>query len=186
MTAAEPRPEFSRPIRADRVGREPKHRRIEASPAECARLAERLGVAELKRLVADVTLQRHGGGRIGLTGELEAELVQLCVVSLEPVAARIEERFLIEFIEPPDGAEPAVVESVISLEAGDPPEPVRDGVIDLGEAVVQQLAVAIDPYPRAPGAVAAWPGQESEAAAPEDGRHPFAGLGSTQKTRGNP
>lgn len=186
MSAAEPHPEFSRPIRADQVGRGPRRRRIEATPAECARLARRLGVAELKRLTAELALQRGAGGRIELTGEFEAELVQLCVVSLEPVPARIAERFSFELVEPPPGGEPEVVETVIALDAGEPPEPIRDGVIDLGEAVVQQLAVAIDPYPRAPDAVAGWPGKESEHADPAAGRHPFAGLDSARKGRRNP
>lgn len=175
-----PQPEFSRPIRADQVGREPKRRRIEANVAERARLAERLGLAELNRLVADVELRRRGGGRIELAGELEAELVQLCVVTLEPVPASIRESFATAFMELPEGVEEAA-ESVISLDQTEPPEPIRDGSLDLGEAVVQQLAVAIDPYPRAPGAVADWPGKESEGQAESAGRRPFAGLKMTPK-----
>lgn len=186
MTAAEPHPEFSRPIRADKIGREPKHRHIEANPAECAALARRLGVVELRRLVADVTLRRGVGGRIELGGEFQAELVQLCVVSLEPVPARIAEAFSIELIEPPPDGTPEAVEALIALDAADPPEPIRDGVIDLGEAVVQQLAVAIDPYPRAPGAAADWPGKESEAPDADRGRRPFAGLDSARKGPRNP
>lgn len=175
-----PHPEFSRPIRADQVGREPKQRRIEANEAERARLAERLGLAELKRLVADVELRRRGGGRIELAGDLEAELVQLCVVTLEPLPAHIGESFTMEFMELPEAAEGAT-ESVISLDQAEPPEPIRHGMIDLGEAVVQQLAVAIDPYPRAPGAVAEWPGKEAEGEAENLGRRPFAGLKATPK-----
>ena len=34
----------------------------------------------------------------------------------------------------------------------DPPEQIENGEIDLGETIVQYLGVAIDPYPRAPGA----------------------------------
>jgi len=171
MAAPEPKPEFSRPLRADQVGREPKRRHVEANPAECARLAERLGLAELKRLVADLEIVRRGGGRIDLAGELEADLVQLCVVSLEPLPAHIRESFSVEFIELPEDAESETAESVVALDAGDPPELLRGGFIDLGEAVVQELAVAIDPYPRAPGAVAEWPGKaaEPEAPAPADG-----------------
>jgi hypothetical protein len=50
-----------------------------------------------------------------------------------------------------------------------------DDTIDLGEVVVEQLALTLDPYPRAPGAVfdpAALPGYE----APEAEVSPFAAL----------
>jgi hypothetical protein len=181
VTQGAPRPEFSRTVRVDQIGREPKRRHIEASAAECARLAERLGLAELKRLVADLELRRLGGGRIELAGELEAELVQLCVVTLEPLPARIRESIALEFLELPAGAEEPSGASVIALDQAEPPEPIREGTIDLGEAVVQQLAVAIEPYPRAPGAVAQWPGKESEDEAESAGRRPFAGLDRTRK-----
>src|SRR3546814_17044110 len=44
------------------------------------------------------------------------------------------------------------VEVEFTLADEDPPEPFENGCIDLGEIVVQHLAVALDPYPRAPGA----------------------------------
>ena len=40
----------------------------------------------------------------------------------------------------------------IDVEQEDPPETVGPEGLDLGETVVQQLAVAIDPYPRVAGA----------------------------------
>lgn len=186
MTASEPKPEFSRPLRADQVGREPKRRHLEANPAECARLAERLGLAEMKSLAADVELVRRGGGRIDLAGEFDAEFVQLCVVTLEPLPARLHESFAAEFIELPEEAESAAAETVVAFGDGDPPEPVRGGFIDLGEVVVQELAVAIDPYPRAPGAIADWPGKAAEPEPPGSGRRPFAALDPTRKDREKP
>ena len=60
-------------------------------------------------------------------------------------------------------------------EAEGPPEPVGPQGIDLGEAVAQQLAIALDPYPRAPGA-----------ALPEEPRAaggPFAALKSLKRGR---
>ncbi len=41
---------------------------------------------------------------------------------------------------------------MVEPEAAEVPEPVGPGGIDLGEAVAQQLALALEPYPRAPGA----------------------------------
>ena len=42
---------------------------------------------------------------------------------------------------------------VIEPDAEEPPQPFVDGAIDIGEAVAEQLAIELDPGPRAPGAV---------------------------------
>jgi uncharacterized metal-binding protein YceD (DUF177 family) len=167
--------EFSRTIRVERIGREEIERRIEAKPDERAALAERLGLTSLEQLQAELRLKRLSRGRIAVEGRLEARLTQLCVVSLEPVAARIEGEFVVEFVEAGPGPE---TEAVISIDSVDPPEPIEDGQIDLGEAVVQQLAERIDPYPRAPGADATW--QDKNPAMSEPKR-PFAALSALQK-----
>ena len=60
-------------------------------------------------------------------------------------------------------------------EIPDPPEPIVNGVIDLGRLATDALFLAIDPYPRKPDAVFEPP---VEAADPED--HPFAALKALQ------
>ena len=74
-------------------------------------------------------------------------MAQSCVVTLEPVAARVADRFMRHFVQ---GDLPAEDEVVIDPEADDPAEPLGDGLVDAGEIVTQQLALALDPYPRAP------------------------------------
>ena len=167
--------EFSRTIRVERIGREEIERRIEAKPDERAALAERLGLASLDLLQADLRLKRLSRGRIAVEGRFEARLTQLCVVSLEPVAAQIEGEFAVEFVEAGPGPE---TEAVVAIDSADPPEPIEDGLIDLGEAVVQQLAERIDPYPRAPGADLTW---QDEKPAMSEPKRPFAALSALQK-----
>jgi hypothetical protein len=60
-------------------------------------------------------------------------------------------------------------------EIPDPPEPIENGVIDLGRLATDVLFLAIDPYPRKPGAVFK---PVVTAADPED--HPFAALKALQ------
>jgi uncharacterized metal-binding protein YceD (DUF177 family) len=184
MDTPVPTPEFSRPVRGERIGREPKSRHLEANAAERGKLAERLGLLALSRLVADVEFRRRGGGRIELRGSFEADLVQSCVVTLAPVPASVAESFEMSFIEVDPGAEPEERETTISLEGAEPPEPVAGGAIDLGEAVAQQLAVAIDPYPRAPEATPGW--SDDPAGEGEARPHPFADLAKLRKTGENP
>jgi uncharacterized metal-binding protein YceD (DUF177 family) len=85
-----------------------------------------------------------------LAATLSADLVQACVVTLEPVRARIDERFTLLYRAGADAGDTAIVLSG----ATELVEPLPDTVLDIGEAVAQQLSLTLDPYPRAPGAAA--------------------------------
>jgi hypothetical protein len=61
------------------------------------------------------------------------------------------------------------------IEIPDPPEPIVDGVIDLGRVATDALYLGIDPYPRKPDAVFE---PLVVAVDPED--HPFAALKALQ------
>lgn len=159
--------EFSRPVDIDRLPPDETMHEIAATAAERAALAERFGLLSLDGLEARVKLARLAGGLIRLDAELVAEAVQECVVTLEPVSTHIEDSFVLLYGEPA-GAEGEVTVSGESELV----EPLSGGSIDIGEAVAQQLSLALDPFPRAPGAEAPSP--------PEDGKpspeSPFAAL----------
>lgn len=117
---------------------------FEASEAECQALAARFDLVALGRLSGRARLERiRGGGTIRLTGRLEADVVQSCIVSLEDVPARIAEDFGCRFTR-------ALESDDMSWE--DDVELLAGAEIDLGEVFAQQLGVALDPYPRAEGA----------------------------------
>jgi uncharacterized metal-binding protein YceD (DUF177 family) len=167
-------PEFARPIAADSVGSQTQHREIVADAAERAALARRFGLLSLDRLSATLELRRQAGEVIRLTGRLIGDVVQSCVVSLAPVPAHIEADFEASYA----AAElPAVDLDPLDH---DVPEPLIDGEIDLGEAVAQQLAIVLDPYPRAPGA--ALPAGDFAGAGEQTGKkRPFAVLETLKK-----
>src|SRR6185295_14019404 len=133
-----PQAEFSRPIAADQIGPQETEREIVANATERARLVERFGLLALDRLSATLSLKRGCGGLIQVHGRLEAEVVQACVVTLEPVRSRLSESFTVAF---GIGSTAATGAVVIGLEEADPPEELIEGRIDLGETVAQQLAV---------------------------------------------
>lgn len=143
-------PEFSRPLQVDQVGTAELVREIEATPAERAALAERLDLISLDLLEAVLRLRRLSSGLIEVNGRFAADVVQSCVVTLAPVAQHCSEEFTMLFGGRADL--PPLREVEIEAAGADEPEPIVEGRIDLGEAVVQQLAVNLDPYPRAPGA----------------------------------
>jgi uncharacterized metal-binding protein YceD (DUF177 family) len=138
-------PEFSRPVPLGTIGHAGRQLVLEATAAERAALATRLGVLGIERLSAEVRLKPEEGGTVLVEGRLSASLIQACIVSLEPVAETVDEPIAFRLLppgrEPQDGPE--------DLDEIESP----DGVADLGEAVTEELALALDPYPRAPGAV---------------------------------
>jgi uncharacterized metal-binding protein YceD (DUF177 family) len=162
-------PEFSRPIALARIPPEGRPERLVASPAECAALALRFGITAVNRFSADLVLRHEKGGGVTIEGRFSAEVVQDCVVTLEPVVQQVGQAVHLRVLGPGEAA-------------SDDPEAPDDveapgGVADLGEALAEQLALALDPYPRAPGA--ALPGavaEGGEAAPAEAPANPFAGL----------
>lgn len=169
MESTMPQPvEFSRPVDVTRLPAGKAVYDIAAAPAERAALARRFGLIALDRLEASVTLERLAGDFVRLSAALTADVVQQCVVTLEPVPSRVEDRSSLVYGE---SAVPEGDELDLTLDGeSELVEPLEGGVIDIGEAVAQQLSLALDPYPRAPGAPAV--GEETDAAASS----PFAVL----------
>ncbi len=172
----EPLPELSRPIARERLAGQAIDEEIFATPQERAALARRFGLLGLGLLRATVKIEPaegpdcpdrpnlRAGGLLRLSGHLSAEVRQACVVTLEPVASRIEEAFTqLYSLEPGPaargrealGREVGAAEVVFDPEAEEPPEALGPGGLDLGEVVAEQLFLALDPDPRAPGAVLA-------------------------------
>lgn len=171
------RSELSRRVAAADVGERPLTVEIAASPDERRALAERFGLAALDRLEGRARLSRapaRGGGGHVLRVEIEfaAEAAQTCVVTLEPAPARLAESGLV--VEFAAGPEPREV--VLPPEGGDPPEPLEGDSVDVGELLAQQFGLALDPYPRAPGA-------EFAAADESAPARPFAALAALRGGR---
>lgn len=142
--------EFGRAYRLDTIGEVFRAVSVKANEAERSALAGRFGLIAIERLSGEARLRRVASG-IAAEGRLEAAVTQSCVASGEPVAAVIDEPFELLFV--PEGAGETNAEIELSLEDCD--TIAHDGqAIDLGEALAQTLALALDPFPRAEGAEA--------------------------------
>ncbi|MGD9810768.1 MAG: DUF177 domain-containing protein [Sphingobium sp.] len=145
------RPEFSRIVRLDEIGRMQWPTHVEADEAECAALAKRFGFAALDWLSADFSLVREGK-TVFASGSIGAQLAQPCIATGDSVAEEVQEEFAIRFV--PEGeanrTEPGE-EIEIDAEACDI-LPYAGERIDMGEAIAETLALAVNPYPRSPGA----------------------------------
>lgn len=142
-------PEFSRLVDCRNLSSGPVRHIVEANAAERDALARRFGLLALDELRAELELTRNLAGRVRLAGTLFARVVQACVITLEPVAAAIQEEFTEYFADlPPD----SVIPADLPLDDEDAPEALIEGHLDLGETVAQHLVLALEPYPRVPGA----------------------------------
>jgi uncharacterized metal-binding protein YceD (DUF177 family) len=170
---------FSRLVRVDALPREGQVMTIEANPAEREELASFYRLPAIAALTATLRLDPWGQGGARVTGAVHGELTQVCVVSLEPFPATVDEDVDVRFA-PPTAANSRSTATeatqTFSLADEDEPDPVIDGKIDLGALTAELFALGLDPYPRKPGAVL---DEERSNSEPTDS--PFAALAQRDK-----
>jgi len=148
-----PAQRFHRAVPVDQLsvaGAEPDVRVIAASAAERRALAERFGLIALDELTAEMRLARRDS-RVHLRVNFTAAVIQSCVVTLEPVSERIAHTFEREYLLRAASPGASVQEVQVTLGDDDEAELLHGNDIDLGEAVAEELALALNPYPRTPG-----------------------------------
>lgn len=161
-------PEFSRLIDRRQITAAPLT--LSANEAERAALAARFGLVRVDRLEATVTLAASGD-RVEAKGTLDAAWVQPCAISAEDLPQQAQEKLSLRFVHAATIPDP---DEEIELSAEDADEVEYSGhSFDLGEALAQSLALAIDPFATGPQAEAA---RKKAGLSGEDASGPFAGL----------
>jgi len=146
----------------------------DADPNELAAIARALDLVACTSLRAQYAILPLPGGRYRLTGRLNAQVTQACVVTLDPVESTLEESFEATFW--PQQAMPLPESGELAIDDAPEPEPILAGQIAVGRAVFESLAAALEPYPRKPGAVLDWqPAPPADAEVTRDAS-PFAVL----------
>lgn len=173
------KPEFFRPLAVRRIGTLGTDMTVEATPDECKRVAKRLGLQDVAMLRCRYRLKDDGRGMVTAEGALAVRFTQTCVVSMEAFEDMMAGSFVVRFIP----AAQFVEADAPDMDAIDE-IPYEGQDIDLGEAVVEQFALDLEPYPHAPDVVlppglimdeeeVERQGLEEE---PEKKASPFAGL----------
>ena len=166
-------PEFSRLVPLAQLSTRPFRQRIEATAHEREKLSRRFDLISLERLVAEVELWRRSPEVILLEAEFAAEFEQCCAVTLEPVRGAVSDRFSLVYGPSPEE------EQEIALTSDEPAfEPLHGNSIDIGEAVAQELSLALPIYPRDPEA------KIDQAAISEPLEGPFTTLAWARKDAG--
>jgi uncharacterized metal-binding protein YceD (DUF177 family) len=163
-------PGFSRLIPLVRLSPEPFRQQIQATADERERLAARFDLVALDRLTATVTLRRQQGEIVLLEADFEAAFAQYCVITLEPVSDTVLGSFSLLYgpaEEAGTEVEPGPEDTVFEALTGD--------AIDIGEAVAQELSLALPEFPRHPDAAV------DAAAAAEPVDSAFAALARLRK-----
>ena len=142
--------EFSRLLALDSVPPTGTTVHLKASADECRALAARFELVRLDRLEGELTVAPvDPTSMFHVTGHVDADAVQSCVVTFEPVPARVRASFDRLFSREVPADTDAEVEIDVDAET---PEPLTGDKLDLGEILAEELSLALDPYPRSPEA----------------------------------
>jgi hypothetical protein len=162
------------------------HRDIEADGAARMALAKIAGVRAIESARASFDLTPGRDDSVHVRGRVSARIGQICVVSLDPIENDVVENIDLVFV--PEGRVRELAKSVDDDDDADPgreipdaPEPIVNGVIDLGRLATDAVFLGIDPYPRKPDSVFVPP---PSAVDPED--HPFAALKALKNDPNSP
>ena len=168
--------DFAHRLPLDRI-RDGERIDLVADEAECSAIAKRLGLASLDRLEAHAVIECKGK-KIRAAGRVKAALAQYCAASNEPVPERIDESFELHFLPEPSG----LPDDEVELGAKDLDVVFHDGAgIELGAAIADTLALALDPFPRGPNADEAL---KAAGVLSEDQAGPFAVLAKLKGKEG--
>lgn len=145
---------FLREISLDALPAKGRYEKLFAEPDELSDIAQEFGLVALQVLKSELEVQPWRSG-LRVRGKIIAEVVQSCTITLEPVTQSIDELLDRVFLPeseieaPPTDSEGAII---LDADKDDTPEVLIGPMFNLGQIVLEQLALEIDPYPKAPGA----------------------------------
>jgi len=154
------------PVRLDEVPETGRHVALAADAATRAAIAAHAGLRTLDRLEVVFDLSRRGTDGLHVTGEVSADVGQVCVVSLEPVDNKVIEQIDLDFL--PAGAmeHTRTLSDTVDDGGEEPPELLQNGAVDLGALAVEFLILGLEPYPRKPGVEFVGPQDENGVSGP--------------------
>jgi uncharacterized metal-binding protein YceD (DUF177 family) len=151
---------------------------VTATPEERRAIAGLFDLPELRIFAAELVLTRYGRAGVRIAGRLRAEALRTCVVSLQPVEERIETDLVRVFVPENElnrraGTAAPGEDGNAELDEETEPELLEGGEINLAGPLLEEFALALDPYPRHPDARFEFTDSGGETAARD---HPFKDL----------
>jgi uncharacterized metal-binding protein YceD (DUF177 family) len=145
---------------------------ISPTAEERQRIARWAGVDAVESLRAAIGLRKIAPTRFSCEIEMTADVVQSCVVTLEPVRTHIARTFTRELLLTPAAPRHhGETEIEVAPVEDDGREEIASLRYDLAVPVLEELALSIDPYPRSPGVAFEPPADDRDTA-----ERPFSAL----------
>ena len=163
---------ISHRVNVRKLPRKGRDEAFEADAEARERIARHLDVLAVHGFEADAEIVPWRGEGVRVSGRVTADLTQTCVVTADPIETHVDEPFDALFV--PEGSPLAPrmegdAQLVVDAEGDDPPETFAGDVLDLGAVWIEFLTLAVDPFPRTPGAELEQPVSDEEPS-------PFAAL----------
>ena len=125
---------------------------LQADEEQRRELALLLAIPAVNSLGAELEVRPALGGAFRVRGTLTASVVQTDVVTLDPIDQDVVEDIDVTLMRAEDIAPSRKgSKQLVDTVEVDGPDLFHNGRIDLGIIVREHLALALDPYPRAPG-----------------------------------
>lgn len=137
---------------------------------EEAQILETLGILGLEDVAGEIDIKPWRKTGFLVQGRLTATATQACVVTLDPVDEKVVALLERTYLPAAEIEAEEEADADFVFEAEDPPEPLDGSTLDLLAVVTEELALALEPYPRKEGAEIdarfGDPGDEDEAENP--------------------
>jgi uncharacterized metal-binding protein YceD (DUF177 family) len=135
---------------------EGRHVSLKVGPEEIAALTAFSGVEAIKAFSAELDVRPWGKTGFRVSGRVTADVIQSCVVTLEPVEGRVDEAVEVKLAPISDAERYAPKttpdgEIIVDVEADDIPDFFDGPTIDVGAIAAEFFMLGLDPYPRKPG-----------------------------------
>ena len=123
---------------------------FEASNEELLAIAKTCNLVSVENFAAQFHVTKGKGSLIEVQGSLNADVVQTCGVTLEPVQEHVGADISLTYTLDSESQNLDAVE--FDFMEDDPPEPVIEGHIDFGTVALEHFVLHLNPYPRKPEA----------------------------------
>ncbi|MEP3280024.1 MAG: DUF177 domain-containing protein [Stappiaceae bacterium] len=147
---------LSRPFNVEELSNKGSRIVVTASPQEMEAIVRAAALEAMESFQVRFELRPWRKTGVKIVGELEADVTQKCVVTLEPLATSMSEEFSITVVPLSEAEKYRVApneegEIEFDLESIEPPEFFEGSTIDLGVVAMEQFMLMLDPYPKAEG-----------------------------------
>ncbi|MBO4520291.1 MAG: DUF177 domain-containing protein [Alphaproteobacteria bacterium] len=144
-------PEFSYMVDVNRIPTSGLSLNLQANEEQKSALAKRFGLEEIRSLTAEMTFKRINKKRVRVDARFNAEVKQICVVTLEPFNQSVKDEFSVVFSQE-DDVSLRLNEIDMDMNEDDDVEFLQSDKIDAGELIAEYLSLSLDPFPHAPNA----------------------------------